>query len=91
MRIVVLIVMMTALVGCGGSTPAPSPRTFTEKVAPPVPLPVAPMPREKEVSCTCTYCSCTQKPIEGFPVHDCVCNEERCKKNNCNCDKWQKK
>jgi predicted outer membrane lipoprotein len=54
-------------------------------------VPVAPMPREKEVRCTCIYCSCTQPPFKGEEPRECVCDEQRCKKNNCNCNKWEKK
>jgi hypothetical protein len=53
-------------------------------------LPTAPAPRPK-VTCRCSYCSCLDPVDPEFPGgNECRCNEERCKKAGCLCNKWVK-
>jgi hypothetical protein len=55
--------------------------------------PQAPAPKEKPIRCTCIYCSCLQpvRPGDPFPERECSCSEEKCKENDCLCNKWKKK
>jgi hypothetical protein len=55
---------------------------------PPLPvLPQAPAPHPA-VRCRCPYCACTQVPVEDQPPYLCACDEKRCLKYKCACNKW---